>query len=170
MLVKIIVANMICSCQCTWVNTCGLTCCQLVRGSCLWDATFRGEVVMHVGPNFCAYMLCMCQCLQCLLTCKSALQVHTNFVSCRTCLYREMTCHPVCQTVCEPYASQADSPRFCLHYCGGLAVAWGSQSTPCHPEPLHPAAEKHSTPTSPIGCHALGRRPFKGGVMVWWIC
>ena len=23
---------------------------------------------MHVGPNICAYMLCICQCLQCLLT------------------------------------------------------------------------------------------------------
>ena len=61
-------ANMLCSCQCMWVDTCGLTCCQMVRGSCPWDVAWRGEVVMHVGPNMCAYMLCICQCLQLLLT------------------------------------------------------------------------------------------------------
>ena len=51
-------------------------------------------------------------------------------------------------------------PTGCLlNYCGDLAVARGSQSTPWRPEPLHPTRAKHRT--TPIGCHALCRRPFQ---------
>ena len=91
----------------------------------------------------------------------------TLFASCRTCLYRDMTCHPVCQSVCEPSASQADSPR------GFIELLWGPRRCEGFTEhAMASGAAASNKGEAPRDAHWLSLtwgEPLKSGVMLW-IC
>ena len=79
--------------SCMWGETFGLTCSAVVSACSVWSHANQ--------PDRCRQSL-----------------FYAGHV-----LYRDMTCHPVCQSVCEPSASQADSPRGLLwvpRRCEGL--------------------------------------------------
>ena len=118
--------------SCMWVNTFGLTCSAVVSACSVWSHANQ--------PDRCRQSLC-----------------YAGHV-----LYRDMTCHPVCQSVCEPSARPTVRGGVIV---GTLPLQRASQRMPWRPAPLHPAAAHHRRW---IGCQSLGRGPFNGVML--WIC